>query len=230
MLNYKIEKEAFDLLGDDVKALYKTEGEGYQLEVDGVADKSKLDEFRTSNVNLMQAVEKFKDVDLDKYNDLIEQQTKIRNKDLIDKGDFDTLLKESTNTMRSDFESKLAALTTDNEAVSGKYNNLVTKHEIEGAATKAFSEFRIAPEAHEAVMAQIKSKFSLDGGVVVAKNGDQIESGKDGNLTVSEFVESQPEMFKIPSVGGRGNGGEGAGSQKSELTSTQRIAAALAKK
>ena len=56
-------------------------------------------------------------------------------------------------------------------------------------------------------MSQIKTKFSIDNGRVIAKDGDNILTGANGNLTVSEFVASQPEIFKIQSSGGNGNGG-----------------------
>ena len=229
-LKYIVDTAAFDSMNDVEKTFYKADGDNYRLEVDGAVDKSKLDEFRTSNVQLLKDAEKFKDVDLDAYSKVMEQQRKIRDDELIKKGDVDTLLKEKTNNMRSDFEAKIATLTGDYEGMSGKYSSLITKHEIEGAATKAFTEYKISPDAHDAVMAQIKSKFVFDNGQVVAKNGDVIEAGENGNLTVSEFVKNQPEMFKVQSSGGAGNGGQGTAGSGNTMTSTQRIAAALAKK
>ena len=46
---------------------------------------------------------------------------------------------------------------------------------------------------------------------MVGKDGDTILTGANGNLTVSEFVAGQPEIFKIQSSGGNGNGNEGGG-------------------
>ncbi len=230
MLKYKIGKDAFDDLSDLEKTFYKADGDQYQIEIEGVVDKARLDEFRSSNVELLKEAEKFKGVDLDQYRDVMEQQRKIRDKELIDKGDFDTLLTESTNSMRSDFEAKIATLTEDNESITKKYNALVTKHEIEGAATKAFTEHKISPDAHDAIMAQIKGKFSFDGTQVIAKNGDVIEAGENGNLTVAEFVKGQPEMFKVQNIGGGGQGATGKPAATSVMTSTERIAAALKKR
>ena len=208
MLKFKIDSESFDKLNDVEKTFYAQAGEGYQLQVEGATDKSKLDEFRATNVDLLKQQEAFKGVDLEKYRKLEEQERKLRDKELIDKGEFDTLLAENTNVMKSDYEAKLKILTGQLEQSSGNYNSLIAKHEIEGAATKAFGEHKINPDAFDSVMAQIKSKFSIDNGQVVAKEGESILTGSDGNLTVSEFVAGQPEIFKIQSNGGKGSGND----------------------
>ena len=206
MLKFKLDKEAFDKLNEVEQTFYAMAGDGYQLQVDGATDKSKLDEFRASNVDLLKQQEAFKGVDLDKYRKLEEQERKLRDKELIDKGEFDTLVLERTNSMSADYQSKIDNLTNQLNESSAASNKMQAKFEIEGAATKAFGEHKINPDAFDSVMAQIKSKFSIDSGNVVAKDGDNILAGADGNLTVSEFVASQPEIFKIQSSGGNGNG------------------------
>ena len=208
MLKFKIDSENFALLNDVEKTFYAQSGDGYQLQVEGATDKTKLDEFRAKNVDLLKNQEAFKGVDLEKYRKLEEQERKLRDKELIDKGEFDTLLAENTNVMRSDYEAKLSALSEQLTGNTNNYNSLVSKYEIEGAATKAFGEHKISPDAFDAVLSQIKSKFSIDNGQVVAREGDTILTGADGNLTVSEFVASQPEIFKVQSSGGSAKGGE----------------------
>ena len=210
MLKYTIDTASFELLNDVEKTFYAQAGEGYQLQVEGATDKSKLDEFRATNVDLLKQQEAFKGVDLAKYRELEEQERKLRDKVLIEAKDFDGLIAERTNSMKSDYEAKIEALTGQNAATTGSYNSLVSKYEIEGAATKAFGEHKISPDAYDAVLSQIKSKFSIDNGQVVGKDGDTILTGANGNLTVSEFVAGQPEIFKIQSSGGNGNGNEGA--------------------
>jgi len=208
MLKFKLSSEDFEKLSDAEKTFYAQTGDGYQLQVDGAVDKSKIDEFRSTNVDLLKQQEQFKGVDIEKYRKLEEQERKLRDKELIDKGEFDTLLAENTSVMKSDYEAKINILTKQLDDSSGNYNSLIAKHEIEGAATKAFGEHKINPDAFDSVMAQIKSKFSIDNGQVVAREGDNILTGADGNLTVSEFVASQPEIFKIQSNGGKGNGND----------------------
>ena len=210
MLKYKIDSEQFNTLNEMEQTFYAQSGEGYQLQVEGATDKSKLDEFRSSNVDLLKQQEAYKGVDLAKYRELEEQERKLRDKELIDKKDFDGLISERTNSLKSDYEAKIQALTSQLNDSTGNYNTVVSKYEIEGAAVKAFTEHKISPDAYDAVLSQINSKFSVDNGRVIAKDGDSILTGANGNLTVSEFVAAQPEIFKIQSSGGNANGGNGS--------------------
>ena len=207
MLKFKIDSENFTALNEVEQTFYAQSGEGYQLQVEGAADKSKLDEFRATNVDLLKQQDALKGIDVAKYRAMEEQERKLRDKELIDKKDFDGLISERTNSLKSDYEAKIQALTSQLNDSTGNYNNLITKTEIEGAAVKAFTEHKISPDAYEAVLSQINTKFSVDNGRVIAKDGDNILTGANGNLTVSEFVASQPEIFKIQSNGGNGNGG-----------------------
>ena len=209
MLKFKIDSDSFDKLNDVEKTFYAMAGDGYQLQVEGATDKSKLDEFRASNVELMKNQEAYKGVDLDKYRKLEEQERKLRDKELIDKGEFDTLVAERTASIHSDYEAKIANLNEQLNTTKTSFTGLQTKHFIEGEASKAFGVHKINPEAYDSVMAQIKSKFSMDNGNVIARDGETILAGADGNLTVSEFVASQPEIFKIQSQGGNAKGNEG---------------------
>ena len=211
MLKYKLDSESFNALNEVEQSFYSQAGEGYQLQVEGATDKSKLDEFRAKNVDLLKQQDSLKGIDVEKYREFEEQARKIKDKEYIEAKDFDGLINERTNTLRSDYDAKIQSLTAQLADSTGNYNSLVTKHEIGGAATKAFSEHKISPDAFDAVMSQIRAKFSIDNGQVVAKDGDKILTGADGNLTVSEFVASQPEIFKIQSSGGSANGGNSSG-------------------
>ena len=210
MLKFKIDGTELAALDDNLKALYIEKDGGHVLQVDGAASKSKIDEFRNNNIDLQDQLKKFDGVDLDKYKALQETETKIRNKELIEKGDFETLLSEHTRTLESDYSAKLNTAIETNAALTAQNTSMISRYEIEGAATKAFAANHIRPEAQAAVMAQIKATFSVNGGAVVAMDGDNILAGVDGNLTVNEFVGSQPEFMKVPNEGGGGNPSGGA--------------------
>lgn len=204
-MKFRINKEEFDKLSDDFKAEYKADGDNYVLQGEGFADKDKLDEFRQTNVDLLKKAKANEGIDMEKYNSMLETERKIRDKELIDKGDIDTLVAERLANQKSDYEAKLATATENAGSATSKYHTLVSKTEIEGAAFKAFGITKIRPDAHDAVMAQIKSKFSVgDDGMVIAKEGDKILTGADGNLTIAEFVESQPEFMRVPNTPGDG--------------------------
>lgn len=229
MLIFKLNKEEYDKLEDAQKALYKANGDDFILEVEGATSKTKLEEFRTNNHDLENKLKAFDGIDLEKYKTLQETDRKIRDKELIDKGDFETLVSERLAVSTSDFNAKLEVATTLATETTKKYNTLVDKVEIEGAATKAFTQHNIRPDAQNLIMADIKSRFSVDNGVVIGKDGEKIMTGKDGNLTVDEFVSNQPEFTRVPNNSGGGNGNEGdntPGMNKGN-TSTDRIANGL---
>lgn len=209
MLQYKLDKDGLAALDENMQKLYTEKDGAYFLQVEGATSKTKVDEFRTTNIDLQNKLKQFSGVDLDKYSAMLETDKKVRNKELIERGEFDTLLSENTAAMQSDYEVKLSNLQAQLDGSAKENQSLVSKYEIEGAAHKAFAEHKIQPDAQGAVMAQIKQMFKVDGGKVLAMDGDTIVTGADGNLSVSEFVQGQPEFMKIGSTGGHGKGSEG---------------------
>ena len=229
MLKFKVDQAAFDSLTDDQKSNYEQVGELFILQVEGAVDKAKINEFRDNNINLSKQLEKFKNVDMEKINALMEQESKLNDKKFIDSKDFDGLIASKTNAIKSDYEGKITNLTSQLKELTGINAQIVSKYEIEGAANSAFTKHKISPDAHLAVMAQIKNKFSVNGGKVVAMNGETIELGNDGNLTVDEFVHSMPEIFKIQSNGGNGSGNNSPTPQAQTMNSNQKITSGLNK-
>lgn len=230
MLKFKLDEETFSTLNEVEQTFYAKAGDGYQLQVDGATDKSKLDEFRATNVDLLKQQEQYKGVDLEKYRALEEQERKLRDKELIDKGEFDTLVAERTNSIKSDYEAKLSNANEQAQTLEQRYNSLLSETKIGGAANKAFVEHKIKPSLYEAAMLQVNSKFTIDNGQVIAKDGDSILSGADGNLTVSEYVASLGEDYRIPSSGGRATGSDGGSVMQQGQSSSDRIRAGLAKR
>lgn len=209
MLKYRLDKEDHEKLDDTLKALYAADGDNFVLQAEGATDKSKLDEFRQSNVELMKKAKANEGIDMEKYNSMLETERKIRDKELIEKGDIDTLVAERLANQKNDFEAKLLTATNSASDATSKYYDLVSKTEIEGAAFKAFGATKIRPDAHDALMAQIKSTFKVEDGIVVGKNGESILTGADGNMTIAEFVNNQPEFMRVPNTAGGGNPDEG---------------------
>lgn len=229
MLKFKIGTEDFEKLNDVEKTFYAQSDDGYQLQVEGATDKSKVDDFRNKNIELMNAAEKFKGVDMDKYRKLEEQESKLLDAKFIDTKDFEGMKAEHYKVRDADWTAKNEVLSNENTELKRLNSKIVSKYEIEGAATKAFGEHKINPAAFESIMAQIKAKFSVDNHQVIAKEGETILAGADGNLTVSEFVASQPEIFKLQSNGGNGKGNDSEGAPMKAGTSSQdKIRAGLA--
>jgi len=230
MLKYKLNQEEHTALDETLKTLYSVDGDGFILGVEGAASKDKLDEFRAANTELLKAQKGLDGINMEKYNSMLETEQKIRDKELIEKGDFETLIAERLAASTSDFNAKLNTASTQVASFENKYNSLVSKHEIEGAALTAFSSNNIRPDAHNAILAQIKSTFSIDNGVVIAKQGDTILTGADGNLTINEFVASQPEFMRVPNQQGAATGGnDNQSGMRQGSTSGDKIKSGLAK-
>jgi len=226
-MKFKINKDEHEKLSDDFKALYVADGDNFIMQVEGAVDKTKLDEFRASNVDLLKQAKANEGIDMEKYTSMLETERKIRDKELIDKGDIETLIAERLANQKSDFEGKLLAATNMAGDATSKYHTLVSKTEIEGAAFKAFGATKIRPDAHDALMAQIKSTFKVEDGIVVGKNGEAILTGADGNLTIAEFVNNQPDFMRVPNSPGAGNGGDGGEPNRSASSSHDKIASGL---
>lgn len=228
-MKFNITKAEYDALGDEMKKLYKANGDGYQAQIEGAVDKSKLDEFRDNNTKLQADLKKFDGVDLAAHKAALETQRKLDDKKLVESGDIEGLINKRMASLTADYDGKLATMQGKLDTADKNTGNLLTRYEIEGAATKAMAENKIKPEMVEAVTALVKSKFTLENGLAVAKDGDKYAQGKNGNLTVSEFVAGQPDAFKIGSSGGGGGGDGGSGGGGGNRTSTQKIEAGLLK-
>jgi len=197
--------------------------------------KSKVAEFRTNNIELQKRVDelsnKFKDVDLESYSEMQEIARQKRDKELIDAKQFDVLIEERTKALKSDLEGKLSQKEQALAEAMTTLESVQARYEIEGAASKAMAEFRINPEMNDAVLAMVKTKFSIQNGSVVSMLGQEIEAGSDGgNLTVNGFIKSLPDSFKIQSTGSNAKGGEIVGGMKpSTSRGIDAIRAGLAK-
>lgn len=225
---YEISKVDFEKLDEVKQSLYKSSGDGYQLNVEGVVSKSKLDEFRDSNIELTNKLKIFDKVDITKWDGMVKHEQLIADKKLIDAGDIDKLIAQKVDVITSDFQSKMDVANKKIEDLTISNTSVISRYEIQGATSKAFSAHKIRPEAQDAITSQINSKFSIKNGSAVAMDGDKIEAGSNGNLTISEFVGSQPDFMKIPSSGGDGSGG-GGGGHSTEKTSLEKIQSGLVK-
>lgn len=231
MLVYKLNKESYEGLEESSQNLYKADGDNFILQVEGATSKDKLNEFRDNNIKLMEDAKKLQGIDMDKYATMLETERKVRDKELIDRGEFDTLISERTAIMENDYKAKLENANSATGDFENKYNTLVTKHEIDGAALKAFAHHKIRPDAHDLLLANVRNTFSVEGGQVIAKSGESIVTGADGNLTVDEFVSNQPEYLRVPNSTGGGNENKGNnGGMRQGNSSADKIKQGLAKR
>lgn len=215
-------------VSEDLRSLYVKTDSGYMLNVSGVVEKTKLDEFRQNNVDLMKKLEMYGDVDPDKIKELVELERKAKEKELIDAGDVDGLIEQRVKSMRTDYEAKVNQLT---ESLSLNQRQLEVLL-VDNAVREFAGKTGVTPQAVDDVLLRAKHTFTVDGGRPIAKDSEgQVIYGRDGTtpLTVNEWVEglkkSAPHLFGVSA----GAGGQGGGRQTdvSKLSATQKISAGL---
>ena len=225
--------DSIDGVDEGIKVLYKQGTDGkFVLDMEGLppgmVEKSRLDEFRNSNTNLLKEkdalaaqIEADK-AKLSKLAELEEKQQLIDDKELIEGGRVDELVEQRTArriaNLERDHQGQIAAKdvlieehSSKYESINGKYRSLIIEQNVNHAISEVGS---VRGGAWLDVMARAKGVFSVkDNGDLVAMEGDQIIYGKtaDKPLTVSEWLtgltESAPHLFE-DSVGGGGGGGK----------------------
>lgn len=207
------------------------------LDIDDSPYKKKLEEFRTNNnkltgekKDLLGKLDKFKDVDMEKYGTAMEAYKAIEHQqdaELLKKGDIDAVVKKRTEGLQKDFDTKLAAQAAETKAateraekfrnrLSIQIDNVIRRVVEPVAAVKA--------TAWPDVMGRARQVFRID------DDGEVVPMDQDGNpvystkkpeelLTPEEFAASllttAPHFFETTAGGGaRGSKGDPQGGNK----------------
>lgn len=205
------------------KAFYaKGEDGKFHLQVEGAADKSKVDEFRNSNITLRQELEqlqassaKFKDVDLDQYAQMLKTAQDQKDKKMIDAGQIDQVVEERVSSMRTEMQKAIDELTGTNQGLTGQ----LEKYLIDGSVATAASKAGAKGTAIDVISLLARQVFKLKDGQAIPMEGDKTIYGKDGSTPksvpewITELQETRPFLFE-ESTGGGGQGGGGGGGNK----------------
>lgn len=171
----------------------------FVLDVEGVVEKSKLDEFRTNNIALQNQLKAFEGIDAAKARELLQKQQELDEQNLIKKGDMAALIDSKINPLKTDLEKE-------------RQRNQQLQAQLEGSK---LSDAVRAAGAKEGVRASaIPDLLSRASGVFKVIDGQIV--GVDSNVTLDGWVEglkaSAPHLFEQNSGGGAaGNGSGGAG-------------------
>lgn len=231
MLKYKL--DSLEGLDENLHSLYvKAEDGKFYLAVEGVVSKDKLDEFRNNNIELKKALEKYKDVDPAKYNELMSIQRQLDEKKLIEAGKIDEVVEQRVKNLRDDLNGKLENTSRELQSAQKRLEVLIIDNAVREAATKA----GVLPTAVDDVLLRAKTVFSLEDGVAVPKDRDgKVIFGRDGQnpMGISDWIgslkEAAPHLYQ-PSAGGGASGSGGArGGSNANLTATQKIEQGLGK-
>ena len=229
-MKLKFKLDTLDGLDAAIAGLYEQGADGaYYLSVDGAVDKSKLDEFRNNNVKLLKDLEKFKDVDPAKYQELLALAKKQEEKKLIDAGEIDKVVEQRVGEMKSTYENQLKTLTEQNSVAQRQLESLLIDNAVRDAAVKS----GVQPTAVDDVLLRAKATFKIkDGNAVPVDAQGNVVYGKDGTSPMSVIdwttglKKQAPHLFQ----GSQGGGAPGSGKDNvdtSKLTSAQKIAQGL---
>ena len=229
-MKLKFKLDTLEGLDAAIAALYEQGADGaYYLLVDGAVGKDKLDEFRNNNVKLLKDLEKFKDVDPAKYQELLALAKKQEEKKLIDAGEIDKVVEQRVGEMKSTYEGQLKTLTEQNSVAQRQLESLLIDNAVRDAAVKS----GVQPTAVDDVLLRAKATFKIkDGNAVPVDTQGNVVYGKDGTTPMSVvdwttgLKKQAPHLFQ----GSQGGGAQGSGKgnvDTSKLSSAQKIAQGL---
>jgi hypothetical protein len=219
-----------DDLPDNIKPLYKKRDDGkFQLDTEGVVDKSKLDEFRSSNVQLKEQVEKltadaakFKDIDPDKYKQFLDKFQSDEEKKLIKEGNIEGLVSMRTDGIKKNAEEQIAAKDREIEkwkAEAAKATTTMNHSIVESQLLRVMDnpDLGFHPRASELLLSNALKEFVVKDGKPQRINPATGATvfGKEGNAMgleeyVASFAKDHPYLVK-PSNGGGAHKGESRG-------------------
>ncbi len=222
-LKFKYQKR--EEIPAELLAHYAERDGAWQLDADGVADKSKLDEFRQTNVTLLKQLEeqrkKFEGIDPDEVRKLGEEKQRL---ELLAQGhkpdEIDRIVGDRVKNLKGEWDKQLTAVTSERDTLNSRLMAIQIDQGVIASASKRGLRATAIPD----ITSRARNVFKLVNGVPTAfeSDGQTVRVGKDGvaALTLEEWVNTQaaeaPHLFESNAGGGAaGNpGGVGNGSVK----------------
>ena len=194
------------------------------LDADGVVEKSKLDEFRASNVALMKERDdlkkRFEGIDPDEVRRLASEKRQLEEAQQLKAGETEKVVETRVKAARAELERQLSALTSERDALNSRLVTIQIDQGVVAAATKR----GLRATAIADITSRARGVFRLVNGVPTAfeADGQTVRVGKDAAspMNLEEWIETQvseaPHLFESNAGGGAaGNGSGGAGGNRS---------------
>jgi hypothetical protein len=200
-------------------ALYvEREGE-WVLDVEGVVEKAKHDDFRTANVALRKELEeqkkRFEGIDPEEVRKLAEEKQKLEETQQLKLGEVEKVLETRLKTARADWDKQFGAVTAERDALNTRLASIQIDQGVITVATKK----GLRPSAIPDITARARSVFRLVNGAPTAfePDGKTVRVGKDGitPMNLEEWVDAQvsdaPHLFESNAGGGAAGDASGGG-------------------
>ncbi len=210
-------KEEHGALPEAMRQYYVEKDGKFMLDAEGVEDvtglKSALaavrEEAKQAKKQLQETIDKFKDIDPEKAKAAQQKLVELEDKQLLDAGKVEELLKVRTERMKADYENQISAfnktiadLKKELKTVSLSMAEVLIDNSIRAAAIRA----GVLENAVEDVVLRGQKTWTLKDKTPTAMKGDQVIYGKDPNkpISIDEWVsglqQEAPHLFK-PSAG-----------------------------
>ena len=219
-LKFKVKSK--DEIPAGLEAHYVERDGGWVLDADGAADKSKLDEFRSTNVALLKERDelktRFEGIDPDEVRKLTQEKKALEEQQRLKAGEFDKVLEGRLKTAKAEWEKQLATVTSERDALNARLVTIQIDQAVVTEATKRGLRSTAIPD----ITSRARSTFRLVNGVPQAfeADGQTARVGKDGMtpMNLAEWIDTQvsdaPHLFESNAGGGAaGNGSGGVGNR-----------------
>jgi hypothetical protein len=201
----------------ELQSLYVEREGAWWLDVDGAVEKSKLEEFRATNVAVMkerdELKQRFEGIDPDEVRKLAEEKRKLEEAQQLKAGEVEKVLESRVKGVKAELQKQLAGVTSERDALNARLTSIQIDQAVVREATKRGLRASALPD----ITARARNTFRLVNGVPQAleADGQTARVGKDGvtPLTLAEWIDLQvseaPHLFESNAGGGAASNGSG---------------------
>ena len=217
-LKYKYASKG-EVPAEHVNLYVEREG-AFVLDADGVVEKSKLEEFRATNVAILKERDdlkkRFEGIDPDAVRQLADEKRKLEEGAQLKAGEVDKVIDARLKTARADWDKQHGVVVAERDALHGRLTAIQIDQAVVNEATKRGLRATAIPD----ITARARVTFKLVNGVPQAFEADNqtARMGKDGvtPMTLAEWVDAlvsdAPHLFEANAGGGAaGSSSGGAG-------------------
>jgi hypothetical protein len=217
----KFKHNSRDEIPAPLQSLYVEREGSWLLDVEGAADKAKLDEFRGNNIalsnELSELKQRFDGIDPAEVRKLADEKRKLEEAAQLKAGEFDKVLDARLKSVRADFDKQLGVLSAERDALHARLATIQIDQAVVAEATQRGLRATAIPD----ITARARSVFQLVQGVPRAfeADGQTVRYGKDGvtPMTLEEWVDAQvsdaPHLFESNAGGGAAGNISGGGAK-----------------
>jgi len=221
-MSLKLKTKTLEEVDEPIRVLYKKadDGDGFVLDVDGAVPKGQLEEFRSTNKNLIKQLEVFKDINPEEYASMKQKLSEMEGKETKEKQQT----KEEMQRQIDALNKKAAKDADDLKAQISQRDQTIQTLMIDKEVSLQANDVGVRTEALTDVIARAKNVFKLQNAVVVAfrPDGEKWYSDNTGEiLKINEWfkilLKEAPHLFK-DSQGSGATGGATGGKKMPLIT------------